>query len=221
MKKAFLLLIITLFFIKAPYLNAECKEIKDFVNKDDFVFVTEMDEQEPYIIIEVYNIFYPFVYVVIEEDYTNTKNKYYFEDVEDNYLSIKYTNISRSTKYKIQVYGNIESCQDELLRNVEFSTTPKNQYYDTSICSENRDYEGCKIFANNKNITLEDLEKKVNEFVENSKKDNNEKNSENNKIINFFKNINWKIFIYIFIPVFLIGVFFIIRILILKRRNRK
>lgn len=53
MKKTFILLIFTIFFIKIPFLNAECEEIKDFVNEEKFVYITEMDEEEPYIFINI------------------------------------------------------------------------------------------------------------------------------------------------------------------------
>lgn len=225
MKKPFLLIILVMLFVKIPFLNAECNELNNLVNKEKFVYITHMGgEDTPYIFIEVYNIFYPYLYVVIEEDNSNTKTRYDSDDVPNNYLSIKYTNIERSTNYKIKVYGDMQGCQDELLKTVEFNTPTKNKYYNEVVCTNNRSYEKCSFFADNNNITLEELEKEINEYVkENNINDNQEKENikENTFLKNIFKNINFKLILYIIVPVLIIGVFFAIRIIFLKKERKQ
>lgn len=211
-------------FVKIPYLNADCEVLQDFANEKDFVRVTDMNEEEnPYIFIEIYNIFHPYVYVEIEEDYNNTKARYDFNNIEDNYLSIRYTNLERSTNYKVKVYGNIDGCQDKLLRTVEFNTSTKNKYYDEDVCVSNREYERCSFFADNNDITLEELKEKINKYIEENK--TKEEDEEDTKENNFFKNILDKIklkyVLYAVIPMVIIGVFFGIRLIILKRRSKK
>ncbi len=209
MKKLFIIIIIiNMFLLKSSFLNATCEELHDFLNNEQYAQVSEMltDKEEPYLLIEVYNVFFPSIYVVIEEDYNNTKTKYTYENEDDNYLSIIYRDVNRSTKYKVKVYGNINECKDELLKTIEFDTSVINQYYYSDVCIENRGYEKCGAFSDTKDISLEDLEKEIKEYNEES---------------NTFLNLNRGLYLYILIPILIIGIYFTVRIIKIKRSNKK
>ncbi len=212
MKKGFFIIFLAMFFwINLPSLKASCEDLKQFLDENQFIQISEMETTEgiPYIMIEIKDLFISPFYIKIKEDYNNTDTKYTYDNIENNYLTIDYYDTQRITKYKIEIYGNIKACQDELLKTIEFDTLLYNQFYQSDICKVNRGYEKCSPFADTKNLTLADLEKEINEYNEKNYIDDSNNNSKN------------YIYLYIALPVLLIGGFFIIRIIMLKRSNKK
>lgn len=110
-------------------------------------------------------------------------------------------------KYIIKFYGNEKSsCNNELLREIEYKVPGYNKYSDYEYCQNNKDLDICKTNTDNKNLSDEEFNKKiVKEEVENK------------SILSFIKNY-WY---FVIVPIFVVAAIYYYKVYLLKKKENK
>lgn len=97
--------------------------------------------------------------------------------------------------YQFRVSG-YATCYSTAIRTITINIPKKNIYYSTSVCLDVPDFPLCQKWAS-VSIKYDELTKKVNEYIENSKKNttNTVDNTGKNNFFEFYEKYYWPIFI--------------------------
>ena len=153
------------------------------------------------------------VYVRVTNDYDNTTKDYYYKDSDNGTLVIPSPNVYRYVKYIVKVYTKDSECGGEAVQTLNLKTNIYNGYSNFDICKKAKEpIDICYEFKDTSNLS-------VNEFMIEAQKEIDYLNrSFLTKLLDFIKEY----YMYILIPIILIGAYYIVRIVILKRsRNEK
>lgn len=152
-----------------------------------------------------------FVTVVNVTDNTKVTHK----DFENGMIEVEVPDPKKIYTYQFRIYSTDQSCENELIRRVEMKNYVYNKYALSSECSELSEkelsFEGCELFTE-KIYSADMFYKELDEFKESLDKEP-EKEVIKDK---FYANTQ-----YFLIPVAFLGVYYVIRLLVIKRRKKK
>ncbi len=138
----------------------------------------------------------------------NDKSKF-----EDFYGVGCYTNLEEET-YTIEVYGGDESaCPNELLKTLKYSVPQYNEFIKTAYCDDYPDHELCASFTNK---TKYMTEKEFNDILGKYDREIKEKELTASKIFKIAVEYG----VYVLVPLVIISIFYIIKMLAFKRKER-
>ena len=207
-KKVVLISILLLMFsFKTNVFACSDDEILKEANKVTLNIKENKVIEDLYSIIEIDNISDK-LYVVVEENYNNTKNIYYGK--ENNSVEIKENYIFKNINYSVKVYSDSDTCKNETLVTLEGTTKKYNTYVRSAFCAEekNKNEDICDPFYDSSNIYTEDFKKIV------EKKEFNNKNVvEKTEIL--FKKYG----LYFVVPFVILFIFYFIMIKIAKNNK--
>ena len=202
--KIFLFIITVI--INTNILNASCEEAKDFAQDVEFVYSKINNSQKHTISLDISKLYYDELYVVVTNNYNDKSLKFTSEDKNEyGYISFYTDNINESITYNLDIYS--KSCSNNKIRSLTLTTPKYNSYSERAICEDKIDkIDECDPFYDVENITWQEFDKLVNDKIHANKK----------MIINFIKTY----YLFFLIPFVIISLFYITRIIIIKRRNK-
>lgn len=159
------------------------------------------------------------IYLEISEDNTGSTNKYYKSDLGDSvFLTIKSPDIYSNVKYEIKTYYSDETCGVEPIKTYTVETGIYNKFSDSEVCWDKLDLDVCKNnytadevkkYYNDKELSEDNIEKII-------KEEKTQKDAENKKsVIDIIKEY----YLYVLVPIMVLSVFYVTRILIIKKRK--
>ncbi len=137
--------VIMLLGISVLKVNATCNDQVLLDAKNVTVEAIPMTEGDIYYIIRISNLT-PNVYVTVYEDDNETTTTYTYEDSNNGTLDIEHWYIYERVYYTVNVYSDIDGCQDESLNVLKTNTKKFNDRWRYSICVENPELEKCQPF---------------------------------------------------------------------------
>ena len=192
------------FFIIAMFFScfsvkAECDSNLELLLANNIAYSYEFDEQMK----------------VFDVTFTNINNNFNFVDAYGNfyfgYDEIKVLNLSPGKTYKFKVYSQKSECNNMNVRTIEVSLPHFNIYYDRDICKKAPNFKYCNKWDNS-NLDYEQLEEKVNKYLEEQVKDNKVSDTETflQKMTRNMLKLYEKTY-FIILPIIIIGLIFTIR----------
>lgn len=205
------LLLVTLLFVNASTLNASCDEDRSNARLLDYQVIYTMNEEEDFIIINEFSNLDDNLHIVVSSNRTDTVIDMDNSGKNDiDAISFNNEIVNKKVTYSVGVYSKDNTC-NEVLRFFSYTTDAYNPYSDNEICDGKSDLiELCSIHYDTSNMTLEEFIEKVENYpVEIDK-------SIFEKIFDFIKLY----YIYALIPIGVGLLVFIIKVIILKRRQK-
>lgn len=161
------------------------------------------------------------IYVTVKNDYDSEVQTFYKKDTSDGIASFESKITDVLVNYQIEVHSNKYTCIGEVYSKIQLKTPIFNPYSDLEICKNNSSFYYCQQFIPSENISSNEFYDRLNKFnseSEETKKDEEEKQSLIDKIIGFYEK--HKLIIYIITIVVIISGVATTVILIKKRRSR-
>lgn len=220
MKKIILLnLTIFMSFIGIKIVNADCTLAKE-EGKNILAVLnpSTIKSDDTYV-----NVYLPTenVYVTVQRNDEDIATTYYNKDTEDgNRIQLKAPSIYTNYKYDIKVYYTDSACGEEPIKSMTIETGIFNVYSDSKICNTNTNYnldvcrrhympEDIKKYVDEKEISEDNISSIIDEEIKASI-------TVKDKVTNVIKEY----YLYVLIPVLLISIFYIARIIVVKRKKR-
>lgn len=210
MKKVILVISVVLVSIlfNVIDLKAECLTDTEVIkNSIDSIYQLNYDVDKGFYF---YITTYPIddrVYIKIKGDgIEETKG---FLDAKNQVISVERYYIYEKVEYTVEIYSNMEGCKDELIKTISVTTPKYNNYRDSNVCEFNKEYKLCQPFEDTSKISEDELERQVKEYESNKNKTSLEKAIEKVK----------EYYIYILIPVILIGGIYTYKIIKIKQKK--
>ncbi len=207
-----LVTIIILLTINVNVLKADCEQDKEDAKYISYFTNPIIQDDKINIYTDLYGIkenMYVTVYDSISKE-TKTYN-YGDENFEYGALYIRSWDVNEKIEYVIKVYSNL--CEkDEVLNTIEISHDKVNKYAYSDICKENDNVyksEWCEPYKDTSNMSEKEIEKKIKQDA---------------KSFDFKYNVKIivkKYYLFVLIPVLLISIFYIVRIILIKRNKKK
>lgn len=209
MKKIFLFIVSM--FISINVLNAECSDVKidaDSVNYELFKISSNSDSK---VQIFVYGLTED-MYLLVSEDYDNESVTYNYSDTEEGHIFIDAKTIARKINYTFKVYSTDKSCSTTALKAFSVTTPMYNNVSDSEYCEGMiGKIDMCDPYYDKGDMTEEKLIKEIQASrVELDK-------SFIQKAWDFVKSY-W---LYVFVPFVLVGGFYLVRIILVKRGKKE
>lgn len=215
-KYLFVSFLLFLFLVNIQFVKADCESaIKDSekikVSRiEEFSSGDDDDLYKSYIGLEISNI-PDNLYVVITNDYNSDSVTINSSDLVDGVYRYPAPYIYRIVNYKVNVYSKDESCTStDSIRVFDVSTRIVNEYFFHNKCLDNRDLEICQPVLDSENVSTTEFNKQIDEAIRLRDRTFIE------RVWDFFKTY----YLYILIPFLLISIISIVRIVILKRRQK-
>lgn len=210
MKRLFIVVFsILAFTVGINKVYAECKDTQSnslFVNAD----VINIDNgEDTNVRIDVSGLTED-LYVVVMNDYNDTKRTYYYADTEEGKFSFYTDNVNRNINYVIRVYSVDSTCSTEPLNTISIKTPRFNPYSVIDVCHTSYYIELCDAFYDIGDMTINEFNEKVSSIIE-------EKSKPFSKKVGEFIS---KYYLYVLIPFLLIITIYVVRIIILKRGKK-
>lgn len=159
------------------------------------------------------------VYFEVTNDYDDTLEKITYADTNDeSYIKIISPNSLINVKYKISSYYSDKTCGEDIIKTIEVETGVYNKNVDNEKCTDKYYLDVCK-----ENYSAEEYEKykdlqseeDLSKKIEEEEKEYNKKNGKSNL------DIIKEYYLYVLIPVAIISVFYIVRIVFIKKRKEE
>lgn len=152
--------------------------------------------------------------VVVNDSISNKNQEAVFNKRRGTYIIG--SNIHYKEKiYTVNVYGNEKSaCPNQLLKTMSFTIPPFNEYSMYSYCEDNKDEDICTMMKDTRNVTMTEYNSIVKENIEKKKVDK----------MNFIQKVLYyisKYWIFVAVPVLLISAYYIITIIVYKKKVSK
>jgi hypothetical protein len=210
MKKIVLLISIVLVSIlfNIVDLKADCSaNIEEIKNNVKATYEATFDSDKGY-------YFYVKVFPIDERMYIKINGDGIEEtkvsaDAKDQVISVEKYYIYEEVEYTVNIYSNMEECKDELIETIKVVTPKYNQYRDSNVCELNKEYKLCQPFEDTSKISEDELEEKVKEYEEEKNKDTFEK----------LADVVKKYYIYVLVPIVLIGGIYTYKIIKITRKK--
>ena len=204
-RKLKLLFVMLVLIININVLDASCEDAQELAKYVNFNYTTINNAEETNIRLEIHNLSGD-LYAVVTNDYNNKTLKFASSDNNEfGYISFNTDNINKNIVYNVSVYS--ESCSNNMLEKLSITTPKYNPYSIKDVCKgKSSEIEECKTFYDVKSNDSAEFIKTV-----------EDKNKEKELI--FIKYIK-EYYLYVLIPFLIISVFYIIKIIIFKRRNK-
>lgn len=212
-KIKYILFFVLMLFISCNNINATCNEnIKTAASKVniDKKVITNIADDEIYFQIQISSLTND-MYVNVIENEDNTSKNYYYKDTKDGLLKINSYYLYDKIKWTAKIYSNNNECKRELLKTLSIETPKFNDYYSSNECKKLYVPKYCGFFADTSNINKEEFLKLMKEYEENLNA------TPMNKVLKFIINY----YLYIIIPIIIIGSIYLIKIIKLKRSRKK
>ncbi len=117
--------------------------------------------------------------------------------------------------YTVNVYGNEKSaCPNQLLKTLSFTIPPFNEYSMYTYCENNKDEDICTMMKDTSDVTMSEYKEIVADNIENKKIEK----------MNFFEKVLYyisKYWIFVAVPVLLISTYYIVTIIVYKKKVNK
>lgn len=94
-------------------------------------------------------------------------------------------NLKYGETYQFRLSGYAK-CYSNVIKTITVNIPSKNPYYGDEVCNNAKDYSLCQKWAD-VDISYDEFTKKVNEYIENNKKNGNNNTNQNGKKNNFFE----------------------------------
>lgn len=213
MKKIITLVFLMLVFsLNSLVLNADCESDK---NDAEMVFYEVApiynDNGQIDIYLDMYGLTEE-LSVKIFNDFENQTHTYTYDDVDefDGALGTIVSNVNREINYKVEIFSN--SCGVEPIKSYDSQVKKVNVYAFDDVC-KNEQYKSdlCKADADidTDKMTIEEFRKKVKKEIKN---------------YDFKINIRTSVkryYLFVLIPMLIVIIYFVVRIILLKREKNK
>lgn len=221
-----LFVIVTIFFVFNIKIDALCydQELNDWATNVKLKHVdfdkTLIDETTGKPIGEKYAYAYIIALDSYRDDIVMKATSNYDDDLTGQYVPghkvygvMNYT-APGSIHYDITIYGAKDSaCPNEVLKTFTYDLEPFNIYKKTRLCDEYPDAPLCAMYMDTSNLTYEDFNLEMDEYIE-------EYESKNSPWYKTMFRIFMEYVSYLVIPFLVIGIIYAIKIQKVKREER-
>ena len=216
MKKKLLITTILMFVLGLNSYNAECsnEEINSRANEIMF-YVNGMlaNDEIPRDRVDIYlDGISEEMYIIAINNNTNKKETY--KEIKNGVVSIETPSPNQIYNYTIKIYSSSTECENELLRMFNVKTIAYNPYAKGSYCTEliekGENFPGCEMFTE---IKYDDdtFKKELEDFL----------NQKPEKVEEKVKDLFYKYYYFALIPIAVLGLYYIVRLALIKRSKKK
>lgn len=155
------------------------------------------------------------MFLIIINNDTNEKTT--IKDIKDGYATVNAPDIHNVYDYTVKIYSSNPACENELLRTVGSSSLIFNYQFLRDECAALRndenykqDFKYCDEYTS-ETYSDETFLKEYDLYI----------NKQPEQIKNTIKDLFYKYYYFALIPMVLLGVYYVIRVNIIKRRKKK
>ena len=152
--------------------------------------------------------------IVVNDSISKKNQEAVYDDRRETYIIGSDIHYNEKV-YTVNVYGNEKSaCPNQLLKTLSFTIPPFNEYSMYSYCEDNKDKDICTMMKDTSGVTMTEYKEIVADNIEKDKTDK----------MNFFQKMLYyisKYWIFVAVPVLLISAYYIITIIVYKKKVSK
>lgn len=154
------------------------------------------------------------MYAIVINDTLNTKET--IKEVVDGAINFKTPNASEVYNYTIKIHSSATECENELIRTLKIKSVAYNSWYKSVECMDLREedpeetFDGCRMFTDKK-YTERNFYTELDKY----------RNSKPEEVENRIKDLFYKYYYFALIPIAVLGVYYVIRLALIKRRKKK
>lgn len=188
----------------------ELAELKSIATNIRYIYDYKIENDTAIFKITFTNIYKEF-YI-----YDVNNNKYYYPDQNKDISEITVDGYQSGKSYNFIVYTTREKCEEQTIYSFYVTLPNYNKYYSDLLCKDYQNYKLCQKWANLGDISYDEFQKQMNEYIE-SLKIKNEESKENEQTIHWLLEFYLKYYIYI-LPIVIVTLLVIIYSL--SRKNK-
>lgn len=213
----YILFPLVILFLNISVLEAKCTN-NDIVNNANSIKTkleatpsTADQEDRNYVIVENIPDNY---YLIVVNNTMNTKDTYM--DFKNNTVAFSPPNVNYVYNYSIKIYSSDTECENELIKTINVNSLAYNPYSVSPECmmlekeDKENNFEGCKYFVD-KLYTHDSFLSELEKY----------KSGTPEATINTLKDLFYKYYYFALIPIAVLGVYYVVRLQIIKRRKNK
>ena len=228
MKKIKVLFFALLLLIFTPKIYAACDDVdlNDLAEKFNAGYVEDSEQKiqledgsyklykKEYAYLILFTPYSSDLKVVVNDSISKKNQEATYDERRGTYLIG--SNIHYKEKvYTVNVYGNEKSaCPNQLLKTMSFTIPSFNEYSLYSYCTDNKDADICTMMKDTSDVTMTEYKEIVAQDAENKKV---EKMSFIQKVLYYIS----KYWIFVAVPILLISTYYIITIIVYKKKVSK